>query len=173
LIFLFLIPGDFIVPGLFGVRGCELVSLTPLRTVDAASLSREVGDAPQSSAKIARSGRDYQLLLLDHLTRLTMGSTTCSVASLLSEFHKRSVRSGASTDGRFNFPVGQRVLASALGRSPVQVNKVMSEFQAKRLIKVGYDWIDVLRPEELASLAGIAPRSFSDSVVAESSRSRG
>lgn len=157
LIFLFLIPGDFIVPGLFGVEGCDLVSLTPLRAVNAGSLADEEG-APQSSAMIARSGRDYQLLLLDHLTRLTMGSTTSSVANLLSEFHKRSIRSGASAKGRFSFPIGQRVLASALGRSPVQVNKVMSQFQAAGLITVGYDWIDMLEPERLALLTGLFPR---------------
>ena len=84
-----------------------------------------------------------------------MGSTTSSVASLLVEFHNRSVQSGASVDGRFDFPIGQRVLASALGRSPVQVNKVMSQFQANGLIKVGYDWIDMLQPEKLTALAGM------------------
>lgn len=169
LIFLFLIPGDFIVPGLFGVEGCDLVALTPLRTVDARSLADKETGAPQSSAMIARSGRDYQLLLLDHLTRLTMGSTTSSVADLLSEFHVRSMRSGASTEGRFSFPIGQRVLASALGRSPVQVNKVMSQFQASRLIGVGYSWIDMLQPEKLASLAGILPRTSPLAVRADSS----
>lgn len=162
LIFLFLIPGDYIVPGLFGVDQCELVSLTPLRIVDAAPLAGEGADAPQSRGMMARSGHHYRMLLLDHLTRLTMGSTISSVASLLSEFHKRSIRSGASVGGRFSFPIGQRVIASALGRSPVQVNKVMSQFQAESLIGVGYDWIDVLQPEKLASFAGLAPRNCAD-----------
>ena len=167
LIFLFLIPGDFIVPGLFGVEGCDLVSLTAIRTVDAGPLTDEEAGAPQSSAMIARSGSDYQLLLIDHLTRLTMGSTTSSVANLLSEFHKRSIRSGASIGGRFSFPIGQRVLASALGRSPVQVNKVMSQFQAAGLIGVGYDWIDVLEPQKLALLTGLSPRNPECSLIAE------
>ena len=155
LIFLFLMPGDFLCPELFQEDGCDLVSLTPLRTVDADPLHRDFVNAPQSCARIARSGRAYRSLLLDHLSRLTMGSTTKSVASLLVEFHNRSVQSGASVKGQFNFPIGQRVLASALGRSPVQVNKVMSQFQANGLIKVGYDWIDMLQPEKLTALAGM------------------
>ncbi|GAC1577272.1 MAG: hypothetical protein NVS3B5_09320 [Sphingomicrobium sp.] len=169
LIFLFLIPGDFIVPELFGIEGCDLVALMAIRTVDAGSLTDEETGAPQSSAIIARSGRNYQLLLLDHLTRLTMGSTTSSLANLLSEFHQRSIRSGASVGGRFSFPIGQRVLACALGRSAVQINKVMSHFQAKKLIRVGYDWIDMLEPEKLASYTGLAPRNSGMPLEAEAS----
>ena len=157
LIFLFLIPGDFIVPGLFEMPGCHLVCLTPLRTVDAASLADDEANAPRSFVKIKRSCKEYQLLILDHLTRLTMGSTKSSVASILCEFHQRSSRSGVPEHNRFSFPIGQRLLASSLGRSAVQVNKVMSQFQANEVIKVGYDWINILNPEKLAFIAGKGP----------------
>ena len=43
-----------------------------------------------------------------------------------------------------NLKIGQRVLAAALGRSTVQVNKVISKFQTDGLIRVGYDWIEVV-----------------------------
>ena len=167
LIFLFLMPGDYIVPSLFNVYNCDLISLTPLRTVDASALA-EIGSTvtPQSLAIIQHTAQRYRHLMLDHLTRLMMGSTTSSVASLLTEFHERSLRSGACVEGRFSLPIGQRVLASALGRSTVQVNKVISLFQADGLVRVGYNWIEVLQPEKLQSLSGIAPRQAGRSKAA-------
>jgi len=155
-IFLFLMPGDFIVPGLFQLECCDLVSLTPLRTVDAGPLvDGETGLTPCTAAMIAGTGRYYQLLLLDHLTRLTAGCTTRSVAHLLVEFHARSMRSGACSGGRFSLPIGQRVLASALGRSTVQVNKIIHQFQSQDLIAVGYDWLELRDPEKLHEMAGM------------------
>jgi hypothetical protein len=156
LIFLFLMPGDFIVPSLFELGCCELVSLTPLRTVDASPLMREdPATTPKSAATIARTGRDYRLLLVDHLTRLTSGCTTRSVANLLNEFHDRSLRTGRCDNGRFRFPIGQRVLARSLGRSTVQINKIINQLQTNGVIQVGYDWIDVLQPDELRKAAGV------------------
>lgn len=156
LIFLFLMPGDFMVPGLFEPGCCELVSLTPLRSVDALPLVRDSATiTPKSAAMIARSGRDYRLLLVDHLTRLTTGCTARSVANLLNEFHERSLRSGWSENGRFSLPIGQRVLARSLGRSTVQINKIINQFQADGMLKVGFDWVDVLQPEALRKAAGV------------------
>lgn len=156
LIFLFLMPGDFIVTSLFEPGCCDVVTLTPLRTVDASPLMQEgATTTPKSAAMIARSGRDYRLLLVDHLTRLTNGSTTRSVAHLLNEFYERSVRAGWCENGRFNLPIGQRVLARSLGRSTVQINKIINKFQADGVLRVGYDWVEVLQPDALRTAAGI------------------
>jgi CRP-like cAMP-binding protein len=156
LIFLFLMPGDYIVPE-FSVPESTLIGLTPVRTVDATALAEfDSTAASQASVSIQQTAARYRRLLLDHLTRLMMGSTTSSVASLLSEFHGRSLRSGACAEGRFSFPIGQRMLGSALGRSSVQVSKIMCKFQADGLIRVGFDWLEVREPAKLQSLAGIA-----------------
>ena len=157
LIFLFLMPGDFIVPGLFEPGCCDLVSLTPMRTVDASDLHGDAkASTPQSAALIAKSGRFYRLLLIDHLTRLTNGCTKRSVAHLLSEFHVRSMRAGTGDESRFNLPIGQRVLARALGRSTVQVNKVINQFQVSGVLKIGYDFVEVHQPAALQALAGLS-----------------
>jgi CRP-like cAMP-binding protein len=157
LIFLFLMPGDFIIPGLLTVHACELISLTPVRTVDATVLVQDGGaSCPRAFDLIQQSGLRYRRLLMDHLTRLTIGSTTSSIALLLTEFHERSLRSGACLEGRFSLPIGQRVLASALGRSAVQVNKVMSKLQADGIIRVGYDWIQIVDPQALRHLTGMS-----------------
>ena len=161
LIFLYLLPGDFIIPGLFHLQCCDLVSLTPLRTVDANSLLPTKGDhAPRSAAIIAESGSYYRLLLLDHLTRLTIGCTTRSVAHLLVELHARSTRSGACEGDRFSFPIGQRVLARSLGRSTVQVNKVIKQFQTEGMLSVGFDWIEMHDVERLRALCGMSHSVF-------------
>lgn len=157
LIFLFLMPGDFIVPGLFEPGSCDLVTLSPLRSVDASTLhgdARTVG--PQPATIIANSERYYRMLLIDQMTRLTRGCTTRSLASLLMEFHARAVRAGTSDEGRFSLPIGQRVLGRALGRSTVQINKVINQFQVSGLVKVGYDWVEILQPTELRTMAGLA-----------------
>lgn len=155
-IFLFLMPGDFIVPSIFQPEYCDLVTLTPLRTVDAAPLVEDSATlTPQTGALLSGSGRYYRLLMLDHLTRLTIGCTKRSLAHLLIEFHARSLRSGACADGRFSFPIGQRVLASALGRSTVQVNKIINQFQADGLLAVGYDWLKLRDPDGMRALAGM------------------
>ena len=162
LVYLFIMPGDFIIPGLSDVPNCELISLTPLRTVDALPLLQPDATAnPQSMAVIRDSEPRYRRLLLDHLTRLMMGSTTKGVASLLTEFHERSLRSGACVDGRFSFPIGQRMIAAALGRSTVQISKVISQFQSVGIIKVGYDWLEITDPERLRFLSGLTPASDS------------
>ena len=156
LIFLFLMPGDFIIPSLFEAGCCDLVSLTPMRTVDAAVLhGPDKASTPLSAKLIAESGRYYRLLLIDQLTRLTSGCTTRTVASLLHEFHTRSIRSGTGDEIRFSMPIGQRILARSIGRSTVQVNKVINQFQVNGLLKVGYDWVEVLQPEGLKAAAGL------------------
>ena len=156
LIFLFLMPGDFIVPGLFEPGCCDLVSLTPMRTVDASVLhGDDKTDTPRSATLIADSGRYYRLLLIDHLTRLTNGCTTRSVAHLLAEFHSRSMRAGTGNETRFSLPIGQRILARALGRSTVQVNKVINQLQVRGILKVGFDWVEVHDPAALKALAGL------------------
>lgn len=155
LIFLFLMPGDFIVPALFEPGCCDLVSLSPMRTVDAYPLHGEASDS-KTAAIIADSGRYYRLLLIDHLTRLTSGCTTRSMANLLTEFHARSINAGMCDNGRFSLPIGQRVIGRALGRSTVQINKIINQFQVNGLIKVGYDWVEMLLPERLQAMAGLA-----------------
>jgi len=168
LIFLFLMPGDYIVPALFNVHDCDLVCLTPVRTVDAAPLAETGSKAtPQTSAMIDRSSLRYRHLLLDHLTRLMLGSTTSSIALLLIELHERSVRSGACDNGRFSLPIGQRMLAASLGRSTVQVNKVLSKFQTDGLIRVGYDWLEIMDPIALRSLSGMTPRPLPCNIVVD------
>ena len=162
LIFLFLMPGDYIVPELFNVHDCDLICLTPVRTVDASSLAVIASTVtPQSSAIIEGSRRRYRHLLLDHMTRLMMGSTTSSLALLLIELRERSMRSGACVQGRFSLPIGQRVLASSIGRSTVQINKVFGKLQSDGLIRIGYDWLEVLDPKGLQALSGMPPKSQS------------
>lgn len=154
-IFLFLMPGDFIVPGLSGAGCCELVSLTPLRSVDASPLiGAGASQTPRSASIIDQSGPYYRRLLVDHMTRLAIGCTTQAVAHLLHEFYLRSERAGACIQGRFGLPIGQRILGRSLGRSAVQINKVIRGLQAGGIIRVGYDWIEVLDPTALERLAG-------------------
>lgn len=161
-IFLFLMPGDFIIRGLSEAGCCDLVSLTPLRFVDATSLLDDGASTPRTGSMINQSGRYYRLLLIDHMTRLAIGCTTQAVAHLLHEFYLRSQHAGACFGGRFSLPIGQRVIGRALGRSAVQVNKVIRQLQASQVLRVGYDWVEVLDAPALERQAGFS-HSFSAS----------
>lgn len=154
-IFLFLMPGDFIIPGLYDAGCCQLVALTPICCVDAASLrGNATGLTPRAASMINQSGLYYRGLLIDHMTRLATGSTLQAVAHLLHEFYVRSTRAGACAGGRFHLPIGQRVLGRSLGRSSVQINKVVRRLQGSRVLSIGYDWVDVLDPEGLEQFSG-------------------
>lgn len=156
-IFLFLMPGDFIIPGLYDAGCCELVALTPICCVDATSLrGNGNGLTPRATSMIDQSGLYYRRLLIDHMTRLSTGSTFQSVAHLIHEFYVRSVRAGACVGGRFHLPIGQRVMGRSLGRSSVQINKVVRQLQATGILSIGYDWVEVLNPEALEQLSGFA-----------------
>jgi hypothetical protein len=57
------------------------------------------------------------------------------------------------------------MLAASLGRSTVQVNKVLSKFQADGLIRVGYDWLEIVDPIGLQSLSGMTPRPLPCDII--------
>ena len=163
-IFLFLLPGDFIIPGIPEEEiGCHVVCLTPLRTVDAVPLLARGNDgapvAPRSAALIARTGRDYRLLLLDQLTRLASGNSTSRIAHLLLELHMRMEAAGCCEEGRFDLPIGQRVIGQALGRSAVQINRCFAELRADSMMRFGTNWVQLMNVERLERLGGLGRRA--------------
>jgi hypothetical protein len=154
-IFLFLMPGDVITPAVGGgSNDCDLIAVTRLCSVDAAGLTA-VGPypAPTARAWIDNADQDYRSRLLDHLAWLNDGSALRNLARLVLELHDRSHDSGRCVDGRFDLPIGQRVLAQALGLSAVQVNKVLQQLREAGMVSAERGWLRIDDAPALRSLA--------------------
>jgi CRP-like cAMP-binding protein len=162
-IFLLLMPGDIITPSIgAGGAGGDLVALTRLCSVDASGPDLSGDAAPVARAWIAGADAEYRARLLDHLAWLNEGSALRNLARLLLELSERAHAAGRRADGRFDLPIGQRVLAQALGLSAVQVNKVMQQLREANLLTSERGWLRIDDEDALRTLAHGAParRSF-------------
>ena len=154
-IFLFLMPGDVITPTIGGgSNSCDLVTLTRLCSVDATDVAAAGAEpAPNVRAWIDGADHDYRSRLLDHLAWLNDGSAVRNLARLLLELHDRALAAGRCVGGRFDLPIGQRVLAQALGLSVVQVNKVLQQLRDADLLTAERGWMRIDDEPALRNLA--------------------
>jgi hypothetical protein len=151
-IFLFLLPGDALTPAIGGGgNDCDLIAVTRLCSVDATTLTAEA--APAARAWIDAADHDYRARLLDHLAWLNDGSALRNLARLLLELHDRADTTGRCVAGRFDMPIGQRVLAQALGLSAVQVNKMMQQLRDANLVSAERGWLRIDDEPTLRDLA--------------------
>lgn len=168
----FILPGDvvgsFWRPPEFSF--CRVSALTRLETVSGAQLAaRDAsgGFLLPDVVEAARRAEEYsQHLVIDHLVRLGARDAYSGLAHLLLEVHARLSRVGLSTDGAFSLPVGQRVLAQAMGFSVAHTNQTLQRMVADGLFAVSEDRIHLLNPGRMAEVAGfadfeIAPRAIS------------
>lgn len=162
-IFGFLLPGDFI--GSFWRRPefsfFRISALTRITTVCAGGvLTRTAagGLAFPDLVRAARRAEDHsQHLLIDHLVRLGARDAYAGLAHLFLELHARLERVGLARDGVFTLPVGQRVLAQAMGFSLAHTNYTLQRMIADGLLAVQGEEVRILRPERLIEVGEFAP----------------
>ncbi|WP_242151583.1 Crp/Fnr family transcriptional regulator [Sphingomonas sp. BAUL-RG-20F-R05-02] len=151
-IFLFLLPGDVLTPAIGGGgNDCDLIAMTRLCSVDATTLTADA--APIAHAWINAADHEYRARLLDHLAWLNDGSALRNLARLLLELRDRVDATGRCVAGRFDMPIGQRVLAQALGLSAVQVNKMMQQLRDASLVSAERGWLCIDDEPALRDLA--------------------
>ncbi len=161
-IFRFLIPGDFV--GSFWPHspdeGCRIQALTRVGLIAADGLmTRDGAGAPTHRAVLeaARRAEDKaRSLLFDHIVRLGARDAYCGLSHLLLELHERCLRAGLAQDGGFPLPIGQRVLAQAMGLTPAHVNHTLQRMTADGLIAAGEQTMRLLQPERMARLSHYA-----------------
>ena len=178
-IFGFLLPGDVI--GSFW-RPPEYifhrtVSLTRLQLVSARGLVEIEADGAfrhPALVEAARRAEDYaQHLLLNHITRLGARDAYNGLAHLLIELHDRLDRVGLAHEGEFHLPVGQRVLAQAMGFSLAHTNHTLQRMAEDGLFKAKDDVLRLLQPEKMAALADFQVEDLADATSIRSSMDRG
>ena len=159
-IFGFLLPGDVI--GSFWRQPDYIfhrtIALTRLQVVSARGLMAVDGDgSPRHPTllKAARRAEDHaQHLLLDHILRLGARDAYSGLAHLLLELHDRLERVGLAQDGVFRLPIGQRVLAQAMGFSLAHTNHTLQRMTEDGLFEAKDEILRLLEPEKMATLAG-------------------
>jgi CRP-like cAMP-binding protein len=160
-IFSFLLPGDFI--GSFQRRSdfafYRTVALTRLETLDVSDLLTTTASGAPALAAIVKAGQsleDHGLgLIFDHMVRLGARDAYGGLADLLLELRERSSRIGQlDAEGAFLLPVGQRVLAHALGVSVVHVNQTLKRLAADGLIAIDGASVRLIDPQRIAGLGG-------------------
>ena len=158
-IFGFLLPGDVI--GSFWRRPeysfWRLSTLTRLFTVSAAPLLAVDGEGrfvlPELVQAARRAEEHHHHLLINHVVRLGARDAYAGLAHLLLELHHRLDRVGLAADGAFTLPIGQRVLAQAMGFSVAHTNHTLQRMVADGLFSVEGERVRLLQPDRLAELA--------------------
>jgi CRP-like cAMP-binding protein len=161
-IFGFIVPGDII--GSFWRNPhfafCQSVALTRLELLPAASLlSTRCDGSLEHPALVAaaRKAEDHaQHLVFDHMVRLEKRDAYAGLVSLLLEIHERLRRVGLVIDETFQLPIGQRVLAQALGLSVAHTNFTLQRMAADGLFEARGNAIRLLQRRKMSDLAGLA-----------------
>ncbi len=158
-IFGFLVPGDVI--GSFWRQPeysfHRTVALTRLQSVSAQTLIARTADGSFRHPTVvdaARRAEDHaQHLLLNHIMRLGARDAYAGLAHLLLELHERLECVGLASQGTFRLPLGQRVLAQAMGLSLAHTNHTLQRMAADGLLEADDDVMRLLQPERMATLA--------------------
>ena len=145
----FVLPGDTITP----IRSpkhastVSLITLTNARLASATSVRQLVSSDAQrypglTRAFAAAANAEYQRLL-DQLIRLGTLSATERLADLLSELYRRLEPVNLASQGRFECPLTQSVLAEALGTSAIHMNRTIKLLEREGKISRSAPWISL------------------------------
>lgn len=150
-IFRFFLPGDVIGPSRHtrGAAPYHIIALTALQTVNAPSHCERLVDA------IECVERADQYLLYNHIVRIAARDAYVGLADLFLELYGRLEAVGLAKEGELPMPIGQRVLAQAMGLSVAHTNHTMQRLVASGLIAARRNSIHLLQREEMARLTSL------------------
>jgi CRP-like cAMP-binding protein len=160
-IFVFLLPGDFL--GSFEPRSSRAfyhtVALTRVETIDVSQLLTTTVSGASALPNVVKAGKSLedqaQGLIFDHIVRLGARDAYGGLADLLLELRRRlALVDQVGADGAFTLPIGQRVLAHALGVSVVHVNQTLKRLASDGLIAIDGSSVRLLDPHRITRLGG-------------------
>ena len=155
----FVTPGDAIALELHPspIARCPTVALTQVQTLDAA----EVAGALRSPDDIWAGLKEAvgiaasldECAVLNQVVRLGRQTGFERMCHLLLELRDRMSRAGLADGQRFGLPLTQDVLGDATGLSTVHVNRILQQMRREKLVDLRNGHVELLKPEELASIA--------------------
>ena len=105
------------------------------------------------SALLWATSRD-EAMVVEHLVSIGRRSALERTAHFFLELYDRLRLVGLASGDEFTCPLSQAVLADALGLSAIHVNRVLRQLRERRLMTFHEGVVNILRPDELATLAG-------------------
>lgn len=159
----FMLPGDFL--GSFWRKMefdfCRMTALTRASTLCARSLlllNAHGLPAHPEVLRAARRAEDHtRHLLMDHVVRLSARDAYAGLSHLLLELHARLDRIGQVREQEFHMPIGQRMLAQAMGFSVAHTNYTLQRMVSDGLVAFRGQTVRLLEPDRMARLADFTP----------------
>lgn len=141
----FVLPGDPIgVPDGGLAAPHRTLALTRVSLLDGQALAGAVLSDPAAhrglAAALDGAARAECHRHLDHAVRLGALDAYQAMRHFLTELHDRLEAVGLAHAGRFDLPVAQDVLGSALGVSEVHANRVLAQLRRDGLLELGPGW---------------------------------
>jgi CRP-like cAMP-binding protein len=153
----FLVPGDPLEPFscLGEVISSGIVAITPVELLDIGKAGN--GSGAQSLPVIERFNiilaREHLRYYRNQMIRLGCHSAPQRMAHLFLELHERLSAVGLISQGMFDFPLTQEMLADALGLSVVHVNRTMKQLREAGLVQQKDNLLQILNQKRLEGLS--------------------
>lgn len=154
-----LLPGDPVnVSGGWAGDRLPIVALTPVIAADADLLRTvlKMGGPEHSALALAcaRASWCEQVYCLNAIVRLGQQTAYERLAHLFLEIDARLKAVGLVSDGRFQLPVTQDVIAHTLGLSLVHLSRTLRQMRKEGSIAMRPGHVELLKPDVLAAAAG-------------------
>jgi CRP-like cAMP-binding protein len=151
----FLLPGDLIGMGSHAqpLSTSAVIAMTDLGVCTPPA----VGSSERLDAAYAISQARQEAYLLAQITRLGRLNAYERIADLLLEFVERLTPIGLATNGSFEFPLTQEMLADALGLTPVHINRTLQSMRRDGDLNWKSRHLTLNDPQALAGKIGRAP----------------
>jgi CRP-like cAMP-binding protein len=154
-IFGFVLPGDPLEP--FSCLGevipGGIVAVTSVHLVDTVSTSHDKNQPHDLERYYYTIARQHLQFARNQLLRLGCHNAYQRIAHFLLEMHERLSMVGMVSDGSFNFPLTQEMLADALGLSIVHVNRTMKQLREADLVHLKNGCVHLLHRKKLSAIS--------------------
>lgn len=157
----FLVPGDFCDLHVTILRQMDhgIVALTPAKV--AFVPHRAMEDLPLNRPALGRalwrSTLVDEAVLRSWIVNVGRRDARVRIAHLFCELHARLALVSLASDGEFELPLTQEVIADATGLTPVHVNRMLQQLRADGLIVLESNHLTVPDLAALSKIAGFDP----------------
>lgn len=149
----FVLPGDTI--SMYGAlcetSDCGVRLITDCRMAEFPSheLLNLFSESPRLAAALCWIGGQDERHLEQQILRLGLMNATTRIAHLLVELQRRMLTAGFAPADATAMPLTQKLIAEALGLSPVHVNRCCRQLVKQGLVETGTQGITIIDPQGL------------------------
>jgi CRP-like cAMP-binding protein len=111
------------------------------------------GDHPAIFNALLWAAVVEEAILREHIVQLGRQPAVTRIAFLILELYRRQALTGSNHDHTLDFPVGQGVIADALGLSRVHVSRSLKKLRDDGCIALAERHIKILHLEKLEAIA--------------------